>query len=212
MDYNSIGFIFFLAALSIAYVQITGVLENALRPDATPEARKKCVMSIVTLPILGVVITLSAPHYAYGLAGAGLLLGFVLTLNRVTHGISALSTEPTAIFILYLVSMRSRISGNKVSEIEALIARFGYQLTADHVGYLSCGIAGGIVLGIVPRMVLKARALRKAARPRMTARQIEIHNRKKAEEKAVLKSYSYKARRLRGLVARLRALKSSWGM
>ena len=207
MDYNNFGFIFFLTALSIAYVQITGVLKTAMRHDATSEDRRKCVMGVVTLPLLGAVVTLSAPHYGYGLAGAGLALGFLLTLNRVTHGISALSTEPTAIFILYIVSMRSRVGGNQAAEIEALIARFGYQLTADHVGYLSCGIAAGILLGIAPRMVLKARALEKAEKPRLNARQVHIRKRKKEEEKSVLKSYSRKARRSRGLVDRMRALK-----
>lgn len=103
---NSFGFIFSRLALSIGYVSITGVLCDPLRPDATPSMRKKCVLDIITVPLLGLAITLSAPHYIYGLIGAGL------------------------------------------------------------------------VLGIIPRMVLKAGALEKASEPRLTARQIEFTKKK----------------------------------
>jgi len=185
MAQNSLGFIFFLLALSIGYVSVTGILRDAVRPDATPDIRCKCVLGIVTLPLLGIAITLSAPHYIYGLVGAGLVLAFLFTLNSVTQGMSVLSTEPTAIGILYLMTYRSRIGGNTTSQIEALIGRFGYQLTVDHVGYLTGGIVAGIVLGIIPRMILKARALEKASQPRRNARQIEIRKKKAAEEKAV---------------------------
>jgi hypothetical protein len=45
------------------------------------------------------------------------------------------------------------------------------------------------------------------ARPRLNARQIEVRKKKAAEEKAILKSYSRKARRSGALVERMRALK-----
>jgi len=129
----------------------------------------------------------------------------MLTLNRVTHGIAALTTEPMAVGILNLMYQRASF-GSTQSKIEQSLAGFGYPLTSAHLGYLTIGIAVGVAAGFIPRMVLKARQIQKAKQPQLNARQIQIAKDKKAKEKAILKGYSRKARRSAGLVDRMRSL------
>lgn len=163
-DHNSLGFIFFLFALSLGFVAVTGIAKQGMAADATPDEKRNLMQSLVTLPALGIVLTLSYPHYTIGLVGAGLVLGFVLTLNRITIGLSALGTEPTAVGILYLMARRGARQ-DAVPAMEEVLAGFGYNLTHDHLGFLTGGILAGIVLGVIPRLILKSRALRQEQAP-----------------------------------------------
>ena len=202
MEHNSFGLIIFLTALSIGYVGITGLAQKALSVDATPAIIGKCLMSLVTLPALGIVVTVSYPYYAYGLLGAGIVLGFVLTLNRITVGIAAIGTEPLAVGVLSLMVKRSGVGSNTTQEVEAVLARFGYFLTTEHLGYLTGGIIAGILLGVIPRLMLKHRAIQNAKLPVQTGRQRQ----KAIREKAIRSSYSRKARKQGALVDRMQAL------
>lgn len=206
MEANGLGLIFFLAVMSVGYGVLTGQLKPVLTGDATREETQKLLTSMASLPLLGVVVVVSAPHYSIGLAIAGLGLGFLLTLSRITYGISALMTEPIAIGILSLMTRRSAIGGG-ARDVEEVLRSFGYAITADSLGYLSTGIGAGIVLAFIPRLFLKARSIEKAKQPQLNARQKDIRRKKALEEKAVLKSYSRKARKSGALVDRMRALK-----
>ncbi len=206
MEANGLGLIFFLAVMSLGYGVMTGQLKPVIAGDATREETQKLLTSMASLPLLGVVVIVSAPHYSIGLAIAGFGLGFLLTLSRITHGISALMTEPIAIGILSLMTRRSSIGGGPRG-VEEMLRSFGYPITADSLGYLSAGIGVGIVLAFIPRLFLKARNIEKAKQPQLNARQREIRRRKALEEKAILKTYSRKARKSGALVDRMRALK-----
>lgn len=207
MEQNSFGLIFFLVVLSICYVGLTGQVRPLMEGDSTPDQQRKFWLSLFTLPLLGIAVSLSYPHYTAGLAGAGLILGFMLTLHRVSHGFSALTTEPMAVGILYLVSRRSSIGGDPAADIEAVLARFGYSLTIDHLGYLTGGILAGIVAGILPRMMLKRRTISQAKRPVLNARQKDILQRKQLKEKTDKAIYSRKLRKSGALAERMRGLK-----
>lgn len=207
LEHNSAGFIFFLACLSVTYVWMTGMVQRATAHDAAPGAKQKLFTSLITLPALGVAVSLSYPNYEVGLAGAGLLLGFVMTLNSVTHGLATLTTEPFAIGALSLVARRSGLSGDMSHNVQGVLARFGYYVTPDHLGYLTCGILAGIIAGIVPRFIMKHRAIQKAKMPVLNGHQRHLKKKKELKEKAILNSYSRKARRRGALVERMRALK-----
>ena len=168
-DHNSLGFIFFLSALSVGFTAISGVMKRGTAADATPEDLRKLILSIITLPLLGVALSLTYPHYHIGLVGAGVVLGLVLTLQSITTGISALSTEPMVVGILYMMSRRST-TGDAASAMEEVMSRFGYFLTQDHLGLLTGGILGGIVLGALPRLAMKSRQVKKSKSPKPRAR------------------------------------------
>jgi len=106
--------------------------------------------------------------------------------------------------MLYLMAQRSSVGGDAASQVESVLARFGYHLTSDHLGYLTGGIAAGIVIGFVPRMLLKSREFHKANEPQMSARQRQLKKGKKQTEKVSRKGYS---RKTRALADRVQALK-----
>lgn len=207
-DPNTLGFIAFLTALSIGYVTMFGVTKRAMAADATADDRRKLVLSVVTLPVLGIVLTFFHPYYKAGLLFSGFVLAFVMTLNRVTHGIAALTTEPMALGILSVVYQRASFGGTR-AKIEQSLAGFGYPLTADDMGFLTMGVAAGVVIGFIPRMLLKSRQLQKAAQPRLNARQIQLAKEKQKKDKSALNAYSRKARKSGALVDRIRSVSSS---
>ena len=155
-EHNSLGFIFFLFALSVGFAAINGTMRRATVADATFADQRKLFLSIFTLPLLGLALTLTYPHYHIGLVGAGAILGLVMTLQSVAAGLSVLGTEPMAVSVLYVMARRST-TGDSVAAMEEVLSRFGYHLTQDHVGFLTGGILVGIVIGFFPRMAIKAR-------------------------------------------------------
>ena len=130
-----------------------------------------------------------------------------MTLNSFSHGLAALTTEPLAVGMLGLVSKRSGTGGDTSTNVQEMLGRFGYQLTPDHIGYLTGGVLVGVALGALPRFFMKYRSIQKAKMPKVSGQRRNMKKQAEANANAAGKTYSRKARKQGALVERMQALK-----